>query len=155
MAVKTGTAQMIDPATRAYSEKDYIASTLGIFPAEAPKIALYVALVRPRGASYLGGQIAAPVLKEAAEAVLDTIDLDRGKTPTVVHDGAISLPLVRRAEIGQTMPDLSGYSKRELLPLLERPNLKVVIEGEGYVIAQKPLPGEAVGEGTEIRLTLK
>jgi len=92
MAVKTGTAQMIDPATRAYSDKDYIASTLGIIPADAPRVAIYVALVKPRGASYLGGQIAAPVLKEAAEAVLDTIDLDRGKTPTVVHGGEVSLP---------------------------------------------------------------
>jgi cell division protein FtsI (penicillin-binding protein 3) len=155
MAVKTGTAQMIDPATRAYSDKDYIASTLGIFPADAPKVALYVALVKPRGASYLGGQIAAPVLKEAAEAVLNTIDLERGKTPTVVHDGAVSLPLLRRAEIGQTMPDLSGYSKRELLPLLERRDLKVMITGEGYVVSQKPLPGEAVGEGIMIQLTLK
>ena len=155
MAVKTGTAQMIDPSTRAYSDKDYIASTLGIFPADAPKIALYVALVKPRGASYLGGQIAAPVLKEAVEAVLDSIDLERGKTPTVVHGGAITLPLVRRAEIGQVMPDLAGYSKRELLPLLERHDLKVVIEGEGYVALQKPLPGETVGAGAVIQLNLK
>lgn len=32
MAVKTGTAQMIDPKTRAYSDKDYIASTWVSFP---------------------------------------------------------------------------------------------------------------------------
>jgi len=155
MAVKTGTAQMIDPATRAYSDKDYIASTLGIFPADAPRIALYVALVKPRGASYLGGQIAAPVLKEAVEAVLSTIDLERGKTPTVVHGGEVVLPIIRRAEIGQTMPDLSGYSKSEILSLLERPDLKVVIEGEGYVNSQKPLPGEDMREGSTIYLTLK
>jgi cell division protein FtsI (penicillin-binding protein 3) len=155
MAVKTGTAQMIDPATRAYSDKDYIASTLGIIPADAPKVVLYVALVKPRGASYLGGQIAAPVLKEVAEAVLATIDLDRGKTPTVVHGGEVSLPVIRRAEVGQTMPDLTGYSKRELLPLLERKDLKVLIQGEGYVASQEPLPGEGVGEGAVIQLNLK
>ncbi|MCX7027584.1 MAG: penicillin-binding protein [Spirochaetes bacterium] len=155
MAVKTGTAQMIDPQSRAYSDKDYIASTLGIFPADAPKVALYVALVKPRGASYLGGQIAAPVLKEVAEAVLSIIDLNRGKTPTVVHNGDVSLPLVRRANIGLTMPDLAGYSKRELLPLLERSDLKVIIEGEGYVRSQKPLPGESVNDGSTIYFRLK
>ena len=37
MAVKTGTAQMIDPVTQRYSEKDYIASTLAIFPPTLPE----------------------------------------------------------------------------------------------------------------------
>jgi len=87
MAVKTGTAQMIDPTTRAYSDTDYIASTLGIFPADKPRIALYIAIIKPRGASYLGGQIAAPVLRQAAEAVLSILDIERGKTPVVVHGG--------------------------------------------------------------------
>jgi cell division protein FtsI (penicillin-binding protein 3) len=90
-----------------------------------------------------------------AEAVLATIDLDRGKTPTVVHGGEVSLPVIRRAEVGQTMPDLTGYSKRELLPLLERKDLKVLIQGEGYVASQEPLPGEGVGEGAVIQLNLK
>jgi len=155
MAVKTGTAQMIDPATRAYSEKDYIASTLGIFPADEPRIALYIAIVKPRGASYLGGQIAAPVLRDAAEAVLSCIDIERGKSPTVVHGGSIVLSAEVQARIGATMPDLSGYSKRSLIPLLERKDLKVIIKGDGYVVSQQPLPGTAIREGSTITLNLK
>ena len=155
MAVKTGTAQMIDSKTRAYSEKDYIASTLGIFPADQPRIALYIAIVKPRGASYLGGQIAAPVLRDAAEAVLSCIDIERGKSPTVVHEGSVLLPSEAEAAIGTTMPDFTGYSKRSLIPLLERKDLKVVINGDGYVISQQPPPATEIGEGATITFDLK
>jgi len=155
MAVKTGTAQMIDPKTRAYSDKDYIASTLGIFPADNPRIALYIAIIKPRGASYLGGQIAAPVLHDAAEAVLSCIDVDRGKSETIVHDNSVTLQAEPEAIIGQTMPDLKGFSKRSLLPLLERKDFKVVINGNGYVVSQEPSPGSVMEEGARITLTLK
>lgn len=155
MAVKTGTAQMIDPKTRAYSDTDYIASTLGIFPADAPRIVLYLAIIKPRGASYLGGQIAAPVLHDAAEAVLSCIDIERGKSPTVVHEGSVVLSAEVPAEVGEMMPDLTGRSKRALLPLLERRDLKVVIEGDGYVVSQQPAPGSPVGAGATLTFSLK
>ena len=155
MAVKTGTAQMIDPKTRAYSEKDYIASTLGIFPADEPRVALYIAIVKPRGASYLGGQIAAPVLRDAAEAVLACIDIERGKSPTVVHGGSVILPAESPAVVGATMPDLTGHSKRSLVPLLERKDLRVVINGDGYVVSQQPSPGTPVAEGARLIFNLK
>jgi cell division protein FtsI (penicillin-binding protein 3) len=155
MAVKTGTAQMIDPKTRAYSEKDYIASTLGIFPADEPRIALYIAIVKPRGASYLGGQVAAPVLREAAEAVLSCIDIERGKSPTVVHGGAVVMPAEFQAIVGETMPDLTGYSKRALIPLLERKDIGIVIVGDGYVVSQVPAPGTKISAGSKLILNLK
>ena len=83
MAVKTGTAQMIDPATQRYSEKDYIASTLAIFPADAPRAIVYLAIVKPTlGPSYYGGRIAAPLVKEAAEAILNLTGIPRGANPT-------------------------------------------------------------------------
>ncbi|MDX9783306.1 MAG: penicillin-binding protein [Spirochaetia bacterium] len=155
MAVKTGTAQMIDPKTRAYSDKDYIASTLGIFPADKPRIALYIVIIKPRGASYLGGQIAAPVLRQAAEAVLSTLDIERGKTPVVVHGGTLHMPEEKEASVGETMPDLTGYSKRSLLPLLERKDLRVSISGDGYVVSQQPAPGATISQGSTITLRLK
>ncbi len=155
MAVKTGTAQMIDSKTRAYSDKDYIASTLGIFPADKPRVALYIAIIKPRGASYLGGQIAAPVLRQAAEAVLSVLDIERDKIPVLVHEGKLSMPEEKQASIGDTMPDLTGYSKRSLLPLLERQDLRVSISGDGYVVSQQPAPGAKIGEGSKILLRLK
>ncbi|MBL8968312.1 MAG: PASTA domain-containing protein, partial [Spirochaetaceae bacterium] len=155
MAVKTGTAQMADRATRRYSETDYIASTVAILPAEDPRVVLYLAIVKPKGESYYGGRIAAPVIREAAEAVLSLSDIPRADSPTVVHPGTISLPRLEAATVGDTMPDLRGLPKRLLLPLLERRDLKVRIAGEGYVRRQKPEPGAPVPAGTEIILELE
>jgi cell division protein FtsI (penicillin-binding protein 3) len=155
MAVKTGTAQMIDPDTRRYSESDYIASTLAILPAEAPRLVLYLAIVKPRGELYYGGRIAAPYVKEAAEIALRLMDLPRGETPTLVHAGAISLPPLESASIGETMPDLAGMPKRLLLPLLQRRDISVRLEGDGYVWRQSPAPGTAVAPGAAVLLELK
>jgi cell division protein FtsI (penicillin-binding protein 3) len=155
MAVKTGTAQMIDPSTQHYSEKDYIASTLAIFPADDPRAIVYLAIVKPTGSSYYGGRIAAPIVKEAAEAVLSVTDIPRGATPTVVHPGTITLPPVKPVGIGATMPDLTGTPKRLLMPLLTRKDIYVTIEGDGYVVSQSPAPGSFVTQGTRISLVLK
>jgi cell division protein FtsI (penicillin-binding protein 3) len=155
MAVKTGTAQMIDPATKRYSEKDFIASTLAIFPADAPRIILYLAIVKPTGESYYGGRIAAPVVKDAAEALLSITDLPRGASPTILHSGTVAIPPVAPVVIGSTMPDLKGTPKRLLLPLLARKDISVRILGEGYVVRQKPPAGAAVPSGTEVVLELQ
>ena len=155
MAVKTGTAQMIDPKTKAYSDTDFIASTLGILPANNPKLAIYVAIVKPKGESYLGGQIAAPVLRDAAEAAIGILGLPREKSLNANHAGIVVIQEPPLASIGANMPDLKGYSKRQLLPLLLRKDIEVQLEGDGYVVAQFPSPGTAVEAGTRIVLRLQ
>jgi cell division protein FtsI (penicillin-binding protein 3) len=156
MAVKTGTAQMIDPATQRYSEKDYIASTLAIFPADDPRAIVYLAIVKPTlGPSYFGGRIAAPLVKEAAEAILNVTGMPRGANPTLVHPGAVTIPAVKGVAIGDVMPDLTGVPKRLLMPLLSRKDISVAIEGEGYVASQSPAPGSPVTPGARIKLELK
>ena len=155
LAVKTGTAQMVDPKTGRYSDDDFIASCLGIFPANAPEIVLYLAIVKPRGESTYGGRIAAPVIREAAESLIGLYGLERGGTPEQAHSGRIVLPQAAYVQIGQTMPDLRGTPKRLLLPLLSREDIEVTLEGEGYVVSQEPKPGAAVESGTKIRLVLE
>lgn len=155
MAVKTGTAQMIDPDTKRYSETDYIASTLAIFPADAPRIAVYLAIVKPKGASYYGGQIAAPVVRDAAEAILSVTDLPRGASPSVEGPASVTLPRLSPVTVGQSMPDLTGTPKRLLLPLLDRSDITVRLSGEGYVDSQSPAPGTPIAPGSVIELNLK
>jgi cell division protein FtsI (penicillin-binding protein 3) len=156
MAVKTGTAQMIDLSTGAYSKDDYIASTLAIFPAEAPRMAVYLAIVKPTlGPSYYGGRIAAPVMKEAVEAILEVSDLPRGLTPAAQAPRAVAIPPIKPAVIGDTMPDLTGVPKRLLMPLLSREDISVKLSGEGYVASQSPAPGSPVAPGAEIVLELR
>jgi cell division protein FtsI (penicillin-binding protein 3) len=156
MAVKTGTAQMIDPETQHYSEKDYIASTLAIFPADDPKAIVYLAIVKPTlGPSYFGGRIAAPLVREAADTILNLTGMPRGANPTIAHPRTVVLPPVTPVTIGDTMPDLTGVPKRLLMPLLSRKDISVRIEGEGYVVGQSPAAGAAVSAGAEVVLELR
>ena len=154
LAVKTGTAQVIDSATNRYSDTDFIASCIALLPSDEPALVLYIVIVNPKGPSYLGGRIAAPPIREAAEALVNYIGIPRGRNPTANHSGTIRLPSVQVPFISDMMPDLTGYSKRQLLPLLLRDDLVINIKGDGYVVRQNPAAGSAVGPDTVIHLEL-
>jgi len=83
---KTGTAQKIDPATHTYSKTMHIASFAGIAPVNNPVIAVAVVIDDPKGASYYGAAVSAPVFAQVAQQVLEylgvphDIDLRAPKT---------------------------------------------------------------------------
>jgi len=155
MSVKTGTAQVIDPKTRRYSETDFIASTIALFPSEAPEYIVYAAIFNPKGVSTYGGRIAAPFVKDVANAVADLYGVARTGSASATHGGRISVAGTDPARIGDTMPDLRGMPKRALTSLLERDDIVVEIEGDGWVREQTPAPGEPVPAGTTVLLRLE
>ncbi len=155
LAVKTGTAELIDPETGKYSDTDFVASCIALLPAENPSLILYIAIVKPQGASYLGGRIAAPPIREAAESLTDYLGIPRGRNPQVSHPGTITIADGVSAEAGEMMPDFSGYSKRQLMPLLMRDDLQVEILGDGWVTRQSPPPGTPLNAGDSILLELE
>lgn len=154
IAVKTGTAQMIDAATGAYSQTDFLSSCLGIFPADDPEIILYLVIVKPLGETY-GGRIAAPVISKAANCIIDSLGLGRANATSVRHSGLIFVPSGKPVELGDVMPDLRGVSKKMLTGILARTDLFVTIEGDGYVVEQNPPPGATIEKGTHIELKLE
>jgi cell division protein FtsI (penicillin-binding protein 3) len=155
MAVKTGTAQMVDPGSSAYSPTDFIASCLAILPAESPELVLYMAVVKPRGDSIQGSRVVAPALAETADELVGLLNIRRGATEVASHGQAINVPAQGPAEIGETMPDLSGYSKARLLPLLSRTDINVIIRGAGFVHKQTPEAGAPISQGANIVLELR
>jgi cell division protein FtsI (penicillin-binding protein 3) len=66
---KSGTAQMIDPATGRYSATRYNASFVGFAPVNEPAVTILVVLDSPVGPHH-GGQVGGPVFKRVAEQVL-------------------------------------------------------------------------------------
>ncbi len=68
VAGKTGTAQRPGPAG-GYEPGAYVASFVGIVPADDPRLAILVVIDGPHGA-YFGGDVAAPVFREIARQVL-------------------------------------------------------------------------------------
>jgi cell division protein FtsI (penicillin-binding protein 3) len=156
LGVKTGTAQLINPATGAYSGTDFIASCIAVLPAEAPTLVLYHVIVKPKGVSYLGGRIAAPPIREAAEALVDYLGMPRGRNQQASHSGTVVMGAMDSPlKIGAVMPDFRGFSKRQLIPLLERQDLAIEISGDGWVRRQSPEPGAPVAPGATLRFELE
>jgi cell division protein FtsI (penicillin-binding protein 3) len=155
LAIKTGTAQMIDPRTGAYSATDFITSTIALLPAESPSLVLYLVIVKPRGSSVLAGRIAAPPIRDAAEALVNYLGIPRGRNPQISHPGAISIPALAYPAINELVPNFTGLSKRQLLPLLLRSDLSFHISGDGWVRRQSPQPGTPISADTLIVLELE
>jgi cell division protein FtsI (penicillin-binding protein 3) len=155
ISAKTGTAQVRDPATGTYSESNYVASYLGIFPTEQPRIILYVVLHNPKGPAYYGSQIAAPVFRGVAEDLIGYLGIPRRGDVVLEQPGSLRVAVPPALVLGESMPDLRGTPKRLLLPLLAVPGLEVRISGDGFVVEQDPPPGTRLEAGTGIRLRLE
>jgi cell division protein FtsI/penicillin-binding protein 2 len=69
LAGKTGTANKVDAATGTYSEERYIASFVGMAPAQRPRLLVSVMVDEPKGAIY-GGDVAAPAFGKIASFAL-------------------------------------------------------------------------------------
>ncbi len=67
IAGKTGTTQKWDPALKAYSSLSHIASFVGFAPADKPILSVIVVVDEPKGESYYGGDVAAPVFREVVK----------------------------------------------------------------------------------------
>ena len=154
IAVKTGTAQMANEKGGGYSKTDFISSCIGIFPADDPKIILYTAVIKPVGQIY-GSVIAAPVISEASNEIIDYLGLARENAPTVEHTGRIPISENKPVDLKDKMPDLTGVPKKLLLELLLQKDVSVKITGDGYVVSQTPPPGTPLKKGMKIELNLE
>lgn len=154
ISAKTGTAQVANE-TGGYSDKDFIASILGIFPTDDPRLIIYVVMQNPKGESYYGSTIAAPIFHDVAVALIDQLGIPREGTRAVKGPADVAVTLPRSAEISSVMPDLVGMPKKLLLPLLLRKDISVAIRGSGFVVKQDPQAGTAIHEGMKITLELR
>jgi cell division protein FtsI (penicillin-binding protein 3) len=72
VAGKTGTASK--PERGGYSETRYVASFVGVVPANAPRLVVLVSVDEPRGAIW-GGVVAAPAFQEIARYALQYLEI--------------------------------------------------------------------------------
>lgn len=100
-AGKTGTAQKIDPKTRAYSKTKHVASFAGFAPVNNPAVVIVVVVDEPVGA-YHGGDVAAPIFSEIADQILPylgvTPDNETEETPAAEEEERLLAQAARAVE---------------------------------------------------------
>ncbi len=155
ISAKTGTAQKIDPKTKKYSKNAFVSSTMAIFPTNNPQVIIYAVIDTPRGKEYYGGRIVAPMVKKLIEKAVPLLGIKKSTDITIVHSKDVKINLPKKLIVGNTMPDLKGLSKRQLLPLFSLKGVSVTIHGEGWVSSQRPAPGTKISKGMRIDLILQ
>ncbi|MGC2434241.1 MAG: penicillin-binding transpeptidase domain-containing protein [Desulfobaccales bacterium] len=175
VAGKTGTAQKLEG--RSYSHTKFEALFIGLIPADKPVLAISVIIDEPKGAIYGGVVAAPVFREIAAQSMrvlgyYPQQELERDKNLPVQAKGAAAPDQGRRlAEVapGQppaptlaqllpsplvmpkgpltVMPDLKGYTIRQVLDLLTRSGVKCRLEGSGMAVSQEPSPGTSLSPG--------
>ena len=159
MAGKTGTAQA-NYAKNGGSEKHYISSFVGFFPAENPKYSCIVVVHKPNtsGNNYYGADVAGPVFKRIAQKiftdspstnVVKNINKKINKQEKAYEDFYAK----SQTEV-KVIPNLKGMSGMDAVALLENLKLKVKVIGVGKVKKQSIQPGESLDKNKTIILEL-
>jgi cell division protein FtsI (penicillin-binding protein 3) len=106
-AGKTGTAQVMDPATKHYASHKYTAVFTGFIPSEHPKLVISVVIHEPQGSIY-GGVVSAPVFREIAAKALPYL----GVMPSIpIPAPAPAIRLVNASSAGSAgNPGGTGHS---------------------------------------------
>ncbi|OQY43355.1 MAG: hypothetical protein B6240_12585 [Desulfobacteraceae bacterium 4572_87] len=172
VAGKTGTSQKVDPKTKRYSKKKYVASFVGFVPADNPRLVIMVMIDEPKGHIY-GGLVAGPVFREVGAWALNHLRINpqlsfledvRVKSVLANHQTknavALQTPPVATGEpthepqAGQ-LPDFTGLGMREVLTRGRALGLKVCLEGSGLAIEQNPDPGSPLETVQSVKVNFK
>jgi cell division protein FtsI (penicillin-binding protein 3) len=108
MSSKTGTAQVQDPKTGKYSEDRFIASCISVFPSDDPEIIVYLMIESPKTSSIFGSRIAAPLVRDIAEQIINYRGIARSMDTMIEHSGKVIVPERKRLNLGDVVPDFTG-----------------------------------------------
>ena len=111
-------------------------------------------ITKAKGETY-AGRIVAPVIGEAADVIIDHLGIARANAASVAHSGKIEISPTNSIKINSVVPNFMGMSKKELTPLLLRKDLRIKIEGSGWVVSQNPPAGTPITENMTIELYLQ
>lgn len=174
---KTGTTKKLDPVIKKYTMKNYIASFCGLAPISDPEVCIYTYIDNPKGASYYGGSVAAPVFRDIAAAAMKALHIppdaetaDPSAVPTTStryivmdHIKASLESRIPMAYLGRTtprdrvssgsMPDLEGLTMKEVQEKLLARGIPFEFSGTGVVVDQTPRAYETLEEGVVARIT--
>ncbi len=139
VAGKTGTAQKVSPGGT-YESGRYVASFVGFFPVEAPRVVLLVMLDEPQGHFY-GSEVAAPLFQAVTRFLAARWRLEAPAEPTGPTRVPVRWPPVGSAG-ADVWPDWVGRDLSEVLDWSRQVGVSVTMVGRGRRVArQLPPPG--------------
>lgn len=155
---KTGTSQKSDLINGGY-RKEVLSSFIGVFPLSQPKYVSLVVIDEPE-TPRSGGASAGPVFAKLAEYVLqrdqilpDKIELDKVRDLASLDSAVEQKKKVNFHE--NLVPNLTGYSLREVLQVSKALNLNFKITGSGKVKSLSPKPGKLLPKTKVVALVLE
>jgi len=136
IAGKTGTAEVPDLENGGYIKNKFVASFLGFFPAEDPRVAGVVVLHQPEPVHY-GGHTAGPAFKNIAERF------------TIANSEALRPDTKLTCDGDQNemieIPDFIGRDVSLAVRMAEKKGLKLISDrDEGVVVWQYPPEGRRI-----------
>lgn len=159
MAGKTGTAQA-NYGKNGGSEKHYISSFVGFFPAENPKYSCIVVVHKPNtsGNNYYGADVAGPVFKRVAQKIFtdapSTNEIKNLNKKIGKQEKAYAEFEAKVNSEFKVVPNVKGMSGMDAVALLENMKMKVKVIGFGKVKRQSIQPGSALTKNQIIILEL-
>ncbi len=168
LAGKTGTAKKWVDGVRDeqgayvkghYSNKLYVASFAGFFPADKPKYSCIVVIHEPnKKKGYYGAVVAAPVFKEIAQKIYSTTPFETNSVkedaPMKVSDSDYGRYYSMLQKEYRVVPDVRGMSGMDAVSLLESLGMVVEFKGVGKVLVQSKRKGSQFKKGDRILLKL-
>lgn len=168
MAGKTGTAKKWIPKYKDkngktvyghYSNKKYVASFAGFFPADNPKYSCIVVVHSPKKEKgYYGAIAAAPIFKDIAQKIYTTTPVNNQLVSDKITSKSIDKSYQdyysKLRKYKTIMPRVVGMSGMDAVALLENMGLKVRFSGMGKVIEQSVDKGMKMKKGTVVYLKM-
>ncbi|HEY9169258.1 MAG TPA: penicillin-binding protein [Lutibacter sp.] len=157
MAGKTGTARTEYWQADWETNRRYISSFTGYFPAENPKYSCIVVIHKPKAQTgYYGADVSGPVFKDIAQKIylskseINNIENKTPKFKSVENDYNAYFTIANK-EI-DTIPNVKGMAGMDAISILENLGLKVSYYGKGKVAQQSLNAGEKIIKGSTIIL---
>ena len=139
---KTGTAQK--PSGGSYAERKYVASFVGMVPADDPQLVCLVVVDEPSGVFY-GSQVAAPIFKAVMSDVLRYMRIAPSET---ADDG-----LDNEEELIVQVPNLVNLDVETAVSKLRSLGLTAEVVDEGLLVtSQTPAAGSTAYSGNTVAL---
>lgn len=152
IAGKTGTTKKYDAQIQRYTDNKFVSSFIGFYPADSPKLLIYIMVDNPKKA-YFGGEVAAPTFKRILQRLLRVMEIDN---PIISQPAAMVASNDSGNGKSVIVPNLIDKRLEVAEEIADNLALKLLIENHGDLVAgQHPAPGSALEPGDELTVRLK